>query len=277
MVVLDREWLWGVARMERDALGRTMQYTDPSKWEAESPCEGWRLKDVVAHLGASEGAAVAVLDGETPTEVEEYRQSLGTERFTVDGWNDWSVARRRDVPPVALAVEWGRAADLLLVRASKIPEEEWGEKIVEWTVGEMKAGYLLQYRVAEWWGHGEDIREGGALAPRIEDPPIFVVNDFAVRLIPYALGLQGKSFPGKSVLVELEAAGEGRWHQGLAAGYAPPEDKKPDAFITGRAHAFASVAAGRADPDVCLYEGLLQIGGDVALCDAVLKSLRSFP
>jgi predicted lipid carrier protein YhbT len=37
------------------------------------------------------------------------------------------------------------------------------------------------------------------------------------------------------------------------------------------------VAGGRADADVCLYEGLLNVGGDVELGEAVLHTLRSFP
>jgi uncharacterized protein (TIGR03083 family) len=275
--MLDRDWLLGVARHEREALGRTVQYTDPSYWEAPSPIERWRLKDVIAHLAASEIAAAAVIGDESPAEVEEYRKTAEGERFFTDAWNDWSVARRRDEPALALAMEWGRAADLLLARASKISEEDWPDRTVNWTAGEMKAGYLLQYRVAEWWGHGEDIREGGGLAPRLEHYPIYCVNDLAVRLIPYSLGLESLSFPDRSLRVELEGVGEGVWHQGLAAGYTPPDDKRPDAFITGRGYAFASVAAGRADPDVTLYEGILQTGGDVELCDAVLRSLRSFP
>jgi uncharacterized protein (TIGR03083 family) len=275
--MLDRDWLLGVARHEREALGRTVQYMDSGYWEAPSPCEGWRVKDVVAHLAASEIAAAAVIGDETPAEVEEYRKTLEGGRFTTDGWNDWSVARRRDDPVLHLALEWGRAADLSLSRASKITDQEWGERTVEWTVGEMRAGYLVQYRVAEWWAHGEDIREGGGLAPRFEHYPIYCVNDLAVRLLPYALGLEGGTFPERSVRVELEGVGEGRWHQGLAAGYTPPDDKRPDAIIGGRGDAFAAVAAGRADPDVCLYEGILVVGGDVDLCDAVLRTLRSYP
>lgn len=275
--MLDREWLLGVARHERDAFGRTVQYTDPSYWEADSPIEGWRLKDVAAHLAASDVAAAAILGGEESAEGEEYRKTLDGQPMATDGWNDWSVARRRDEPLLALVRDWGRAADLFLSRASEISERDWGERMARWLVGEIKAGYLIQYRVSEWWAHGEDIREGGGLAPRLEHYPIYCVNDFAVRLIPYALGLEGERYPDRSVEIELEGVGEGRWRQGLAAGYDPPEEKRPDAYIAGRGYAFASVAAGRADPDVCLYEGVLLTGGDVALAEAVLRTLRSYP
>jgi uncharacterized protein (TIGR03083 family) len=275
--MLDREWLLGVARAEREALGRTVQYTDPSRWEGESPNEAWRVKDVLAHLAASEVVAAAVIADEQAAELEEYRKDLDGGPVTVDGWNDWSVARRRDEPALALAREWGRAADLLLGRASQVSADDWDRKVVRWTVGEMRIPYLMQYRISEWWAHGEDVREGGGLAPRLEHPPIYCLNDLAVRLLPYALGLQGRSYPDRTVHVEVEGVGEGLWVAGLAPGEDPPPGRRPDAYITGRGYAFASVAAGRADPDVCLYEGVLQVGGDVALCDAVLRALRSFP
>jgi hypothetical protein len=98
-----------------------------------------------------------------------------------------------------------------------------------------------------------------------------------VRLIPYALSLQGLSFPGQSIAIDLNAVGGGSWHQGLAARYTPPEGKRPDAIIRGRAHAFAEVAAGRGDADLCLYDGVLLLGGDVQLAEIVLKSVRTSP
>ena len=275
--MLDRDWLQATARAEREALGRTVQYTDPTRWDGPSPNPGWRVKDVLAHLAPSDVVAAAVIADEQPAELDEYGKGLNGGPVTVDGWNDWAVARRRDEPALVLAREWGRAADLLLTRTSQVSPEDWEEKVVRWVVGEMRIPYLVQYRIAEWWSHGEDIREGGGLAPRMEHPPIYAVNDFAVRLLPYAVGLEGKTYPGRTVQVELEGVGEGLWVGTLARGEDPEPGRKPDAYISGRGHAFASVAAGRADPDVCLYEGVLQVGGDVALADDVLRALRSFP
>jgi uncharacterized protein (TIGR03083 family) len=275
-MTLDREWLLAVARAEREALGRTVQYTAPEAWEADSPCEGWRNKDVLAHLAAAEVAAAAIVAEEEAPEVEEYRKALEGRPFRGTEWNDWTVARRRDVPTLQLAAEWGRAADLLLARAGKATDEEWRERMVAWTAGEIRLGYLIQARVAEWWAHGEDIREGGLLPPRREHPPIYALNDLAIRMIPYALSLEGHSFPGRSVRIELEGVGEGRWHQGLEAGKTPSEGKRPDAYIEGRGYEFASVAAKRADPDAALYEGVIQTGGDLEIAEAVLRSLRSF-
>jgi uncharacterized protein (TIGR03083 family) len=274
---LDQIELLTTARHERDSLGRTVQYTPPDHWESDSACEGWRVKDVLAHLASSDVAAAALVAEEEASELEEYRKSLDDESPSPDGWNDWAVARRRDEGPVALGLEWGRAADLLLTRAGAASDEEWNERQIPWVATDIRLKYLVQARVAEWWVHGEDIREGGRLPPRREHWPIFATCDLGIRLIPYWLPRSGhEGLGGRIVQFELEGVGAGTWRQSTSAGDSANEGK-PNAYVEGYGYALASVAGGRADPDLTLYEGQLNIGGDVELATAVLHSIRSYP
>jgi uncharacterized protein (TIGR03083 family) len=273
----DRDNVLAAARHERDALGRTVQYTSPDHWDAESPRDGWRVKDVLAHLAASDVAAAALLAFEEPVEVEEYRATLDGEPFRAEGWERWSVERRANATAVSLGLEWGRAADLVLARAGAATDEDWHEKQVPWVAGDLRLKYLVQARISEWWVHGEDVREGARLPPRREHWPAFLVNDLAIRLIPYSLSLADLSMPGKVVRVELNGVGEGLWRASTDPGRDVPEDATPDAYLEGDGYAFACVAGGRADVDVCLYEGLLLTGGDTELAEAVLRTLRSSP
>jgi uncharacterized protein (TIGR03083 family) len=273
---LDRAWLLGAARAEREALGRTIQYTEPPSWDEPSVLPGWRNRDVVAHLAASDVAAASVLAGEAPAELEEYAKSLDGGAFGVDGFNRWAVERRAGEPFRSVVLEWGRAADLFLARAAKIPAAEWPTRRVPWVAGDLGVRYLIQSRVVEWWLHGEDIRAGAGLPARIEHPPIHCVNDMAIRMIPYALALAGSTFPGRSALIELSAAGGGRWHWGLAPRESPPPGSRPDVVIEGRAQAFALVAGRRVPADDYLADGVLQLGGDVALGETILRHLRAF-
>jgi uncharacterized protein (TIGR03083 family) len=275
-VTLERTWLLGTARFERDALGRTIQYTPPECWEAPSVSEGWRNRDILAHLAATEVAASAVMAGESWTEVEEFIQGQEGVSLTADSFNAFTVARRADVPFRQVVTEWGRAADLFLARASKVPTEEWATRKVPWLAGPIGVSYLIQSRVMEWWLHGEDLRVGGGNPPRLEHPPIYCVNDLAVRTIPYALGLAGLSFPGKSVRVDLEGVGGGSWHRGLAAREMPPPGKEPDALIAGQGHAFALVAGRRTPAATYLADGTLLTSGDDGLAETILQHLRAF-
>jgi uncharacterized protein (TIGR03083 family) len=275
-LTLDRAWLLGTARAEREALGRTIQYTPPQCWDVESPSPGWRNRDIVAHLAATDEAAAAALAGEVPAEIESFVRSLDGRPFSLDEFNASSVGKRAEAPFREVVREWGRAADRFLSGAAAMGSEDWTSRKVQWTAGEIGVSYLIQSRVMEWWLHGEDLREGGGNPPRLEHPPIYCVNDLAVRTIPYALALAGLSFPGRSVRVELEAVGGGTWHWGLAPRESPPPGKRPDALIAGRAHAFALVAGRRVPAEYYLSDGLLLTGGDDGLAETILRHLRAF-
>jgi uncharacterized protein (TIGR03083 family) len=275
-LALTRDQLLTTARHEREALGRTVQYMPLERWNAPSPREGWSATDVLAHLAASEVAAAALVAGEDPVEVQEFRKTPAGEEFSVGAWNEWTVERRREASPVSLGSEWGRAADLFLTRAGRSSDADWNELEIPWVAGDIRLKYLVQVRVAEWWIHGEDMREAGRLPPRQEHRPIHAVNDLAIRLIPYSLSKADLSLGHKSVQIDLDGVGEGTWHQSASPGELSP-GKKPDAYIDGEGYAFASVAAGRADADFCLYEGVLNLGGEVELAEAVLKTLRPAP
>ena len=157
-MTIDRERLLAVAQSERVALGRTIQSTAPEAWDTTSRLDGWRLRDVVAHLAASEGAAAAAFGSLPAAEIEEFLKE--EQDLTIDAFNDWTVRKRADAQLRELAVEWGRNADATLVRAAAIPEDDWTSTRVSWLAGEIPAGSLLQSRVMEWWGHGEAIRAG---------------------------------------------------------------------------------------------------------------------
>jgi uncharacterized protein (TIGR03083 family) len=275
---LDRHWLIGTARHEREALGRTVQYAPPERWDAPTPAEGWQARDVLAHLAATEVAAAQTIAGEDRTEFEEFLKDTGARQFTVEGfhgYNAWAVKRRAETPVISLALEWGRGADLLLARASQLADERWGEK-VPWPVDPIRVPSFLQSRVCEWWVHGEDVRSAVGLPSRREHAPIHCVNDLSIRTIPYALQLEDAIVPRKVVEISLDGVGEGTWRQSLAPREKPAEDARTDAYINGSGHAFALVAAHRADPEQLLYDGLLLVGGERDLAELVLHNIRYF-
>ena len=275
-MTLERTWLLEQARREREAMGRSIQYTEPPEWEEDSLLAGWLNRDIVAHLAAADVAAAALVAGEPAIEIDEYRKSLDGRPFTVDGLNAVVVGRRRREAVRDVAVEWGRGADLLLERASGLSDRQWETRVVPFVGGDLRVPYLIQSRMNEWWLHGEDLRAGVGLAPRREHPPIFAVNDMAVRMIPYALSVAGISFPGKSIRVKLEGAGGGSWQYGLAPHDAPGAGATPDAVVEGGGYAFAMVAGRRVPSDQYLRSGGLIVGGDAELAETVLAHLRVF-
>jgi uncharacterized protein (TIGR03083 family) len=272
---VERIELVGIAHAERQRLGRTIQFAAPEAWDAESPCAGWRNRDVVAHLAAQDTAAAQLLGGQPAAEFEAFREANDGE-FWVDGFNEWAVRVRADVPTREILTTWGLAADIFLEHAADLTDEDWANRKIAWVAGNIGVRYLIQSRVIEWWLHGEDIRLGAGLEPNLQHWPIYLTNDMGIRMLPYALGLAGLSFPGASVRVDLEGMGGGSWHWGLSAGESPDEDKKPDAFIEGRAYPFCLVAGRRVAADHYLDDGNLVVGGDEDLAITVLEHIRAY-
>jgi uncharacterized protein (TIGR03083 family) len=274
-VTLDRARMLGIANAERQRLGRTIQYSPPSLWDADSVCAGWHNRDVVAHLAAQETAAAQLVAGEPAVELAAFREANGGELW-VNGFNEWAVRTREELGTRELISAWGRAVDAFLALCARLDDEGWRSTRIEWVAGEIAVRYLVQSRIVEWWLHGEDLREGAGLEENPQHWPVYLINDLAIRMLPHSLGQAGLSLPGRSLLVDLEGAGEGTWHWGLAGGEAPPEDHKPDAFIQGRGLAFALVAGRRRAASAFLDEGNLVVGGDEDVALAVLEHLRAF-
>jgi uncharacterized protein (TIGR03083 family) len=276
-MALDRTWLLATARDEREAMGRTIQYTEPPYWDEPSRNDGWRNRDVIAHLASCEVIAAATVGDEAMTEVEAYFATLHDgQQATVEGFNAYAVERRAPQSVRSVIAEWGHAADVFLARCANLAQEQWSDRRVYWIAGQLRVPYLLQSRVMEWWLHGEDIRAGADLEPRRVHRAIYCVNDLAIRTLPYALSLAGLSFPGRTVQIDLEGTGEGSWRYALTAGERPAPDRDPDAYIEARGYEFALVAGRRLSAEKALADGTLLVGGDVDLGETVLRHLRAF-
>jgi len=280
-VAIGREALLGMAHAERQRLGRMIQFAEPDTWELPSAAAGWWNRDVMAHLGAGDTAAAQLVAGEAAEELDAYREQLGEESFTVDGWNAWTVARRAGSETRELLDVWGRAAESLLEYAARLDDDEWRDARYPWIAGDIAPKYLLQSRVIEWFLHGEDMRATNGVAQGWQIGwqhwPVHLTIDLAVRMLPWALGQIGVDLRGRSVQIDVSGAGEGSWHWGLGAGEVPDPDHKPDALIVGRAPQFALVAGKRLSPDDVLAAGTVVLGGDVDVADLILRTIRAYP
>lgn len=266
---IEREELLNQARREREALGRTIQYARAERWDSPSPCPGWRNRDVLAHLASDDTTAAALLAGEPTTELDEFRAAGGD----WDDYNDLAVARRAELPFRQVVTDWGHAADQILVRAAKIPAEEWDDVRVDWFGDEIPISELIQSRISEWWLHGEHVRAGADLAPRIEHWPIYLSNDLSIRRLPVLLESTGRTYFGKSVRVYLGGAGGGLWYQALAPGEIAWRGGA-DVLVEGNAHAFALMAGGAVSPDDLLDSGDLVLSGDDEIGIDILENIR---
>jgi hypothetical protein len=133
---VDRTELTGILHAERERLGRTIQYVDPATWGSNGPCLGWSNRDLMAHLAAQDAAAAQAIAGEPAAELDAFREANGGDLW-VDGFNEWAVGVRAELPARQIAIDWGRAADLFCSRAADLPPDEWNARRVPWLAGDI--------------------------------------------------------------------------------------------------------------------------------------------
>jgi len=129
-------------------LRRMRQYLsglDLAGWNAASHCEGWSVRDVLAHLAAGEAYNQACLD-ET---LRELNFSGG-----INAWNARAVADRRARTPAEVMKEWAeRQADV---------RERWGRLGTDADIPTSVGLYPLRLQVwhlaQEYATHADDIK-----------------------------------------------------------------------------------------------------------------------
>jgi uncharacterized protein (TIGR03083 family) len=278
---MSREELVGIAHAERQRLGRMIQYADPASWEQPSAAAGWWNRDVMAHLGAGDTAAAQLVAGDPAEELDLFRAELGDGSFSTDAWNAWTVNRRSGLDTRQVLETWGASAESLLAHAARLSDDEWRDSRYPWLAGEIAPAYLLQSRVVEWFLHGEDMRATNGVAGgwqlNWEHWPVYLTIDLGVRMLPWALAQAGHDLAGRSIKIDVSGAGAGVWHWGLGAGEVPAPNRDPDALIAGRAPQMALVAGRRLSANDARASGNLVVGGDTALADLVLETIRAYP
>ncbi|GAA4890066.1 maleylpyruvate isomerase family mycothiol-dependent enzyme [Actinomycetospora straminea] len=116
--------LWTMVHAERAALVEDLRGVDAARWETPSPCAGWSVHDVVAHL----------VDSARTTRLG-FAAAMVRARFDFDRLNDQGVARERRATP-------GETLERLaaVVRRTSSPPAPRDTRLVEEVV------------------HGEDVR-----------------------------------------------------------------------------------------------------------------------
>jgi uncharacterized protein (TIGR03083 family) len=279
-VSLTRAQLLGVARAERERLGRMIQYADPQSWEQPSAAAGWWNRDVMAHLASADTAAAQLVAGTPAEELEGFRAGLGDRPFALDELNAWSVGRRSGLETREILESWGRAADSLLAHAARLSDDDWRDARYPWVAGDIAPRFLLQSRIVEWFLHGEDMRATNGVQegwqPGWQHWPVHLTIDLGVRMLPWTLARTGADVAGRSVRIDVHGAGEGSWHRGLGAGETLAPGAEPDATVAGRAPQLALVTGGRLSGDDALDAGILVVGGDADLGELVLRTIRTY-
>ena len=203
------------------------------EWNAITPCEGWRVSDVVLHVAQSDEMAIASLTGRLPPP-HGGDDHTWTGAASVDENVAAMVEQERGAPLEDVVERWtsGAAGLVGVLDAMDLSTR------VRWVVGELSARSLATTRLAETWIHAGDV----AAALDVELLPterLNLVARLAWRTLPYAFASAGRTMRGPVAFHLTSPSGE-LWE------FQP--DESAITTIEGTAAELCAVAARRRDP-----------------------------
>lgn len=236
-------------RDERSELLRFCRDLDDAEWQSPSAAAGWRVQDVVAHMGS----ACHALFG--PAALELMRSN------DIERSNDVLVEKRRDWPPsrgLAEYERWSQVVLRVMGAVSRTPLVRAPMRLAE--LGRFTTGQLLCAIVFDTHTHlRHDIVPAlGKPAPGTDANRMAVVLEWMMAVLSNQLRASGPAWLDRPVSISLSGPGGGCWVVRPDGTVAPGSPAGTAAQIDGAAIEFpewATQRAGWRDRDVT-------VGGD---------------
>lgn len=188
---------------EHEALDAVLTGLSEEQWSAETPAEGWQVRDQVSHLAYFD--TTAALSLVSPERFDEHKAALFAGRTEPDA----DVALGRSVNGATLLADWrtGRR-DLLDAIAVADPDTR-----VHWYGPDMSLASFVTARLMETWAHGQDARDALLLPPSVSDRLRHICH-IGVSARRYAYLVHGVEDPGTPVRVEVTSPAGVVWAWG---------------------------------------------------------------
>jgi uncharacterized protein (TIGR03083 family) len=136
--------------VEADRLDRHFETLGDGDWLRASRCVGWSVRDVLAHLAGQELYNRACLDGDV---AGFYRNLENVGVGGLDGFNQWCVDQRRDLPVKEVLAEWRTESG----KTRRRLRERGRDGTLETSVGPYPVGLQAFHYASEYATHADDI------------------------------------------------------------------------------------------------------------------------
>ncbi len=191
---------------EHRALDLIVADIDRDRWERSTPCEGWRVRDQIAHLAFfDEGATLAAMDRSRFD--EEARAALAD----LATYEARYIERGRRLTPNALLRWWRDARERLVAALAALDDR--GR--MPWYGVTMSPASFTTARLMETWSHGQDVADALGVT-RTNTDRLRHVAFLGARTRANAYVAHGMTPPVEPVRIELVLPSGGAWIDGDA-------------------------------------------------------------
>jgi uncharacterized protein (TIGR03083 family) len=244
------------------------------QWLLPTPCPGWSVGDVVAHLTDIEQMMAGSPRPEHEPDWSALPHAQGDfGRLTEVGVDLRRTHRREDVLAELTQVIAERRAQL-----DAVPE---GAEVIGPFGNPTSMDRLLRIRIFDTWAHQQDIRSALGLDDGWDTDAAGIAQEQIVRALPYVWARTVGAPEGASLRIEVTDAVLPRDVAVVARAEGKGADVEPAAdatvWLTASWPDFMRLACGRVDADDPQVRARLTLRGDQALGEALLPALSITP
>ena len=138
-------------RSSVDDVIALVETLDDAEWARETPCPGWTVSDIVAHIIDLD----SVFLGDPPLDHTPDWDALPHVTREMQRVTEVGVDARRGRSPQELLAE---LRDVITRREAQLHETDM-QSTVQWFVGEIPVEQLMRMRTFDIWMHDQDIRD----------------------------------------------------------------------------------------------------------------------
>ncbi|MCQ4079518.1 maleylpyruvate isomerase family mycothiol-dependent enzyme [Streptomyces sp. RB6PN25] len=262
--MIDKDTVVDALAQEWAAIDHLVAGLDDDQWAAASPCPGWTVQDVVAHIIGTELG----LSGGQPDPATADVHSLPHVRNDIGAFNEAWVACFRDRSPAQVLDRFRAVTGQRTEALAEMPAEEFHAP--SWTpAGHATYARFMQIRVFDCWMHEQDIRDAVGRPGNEDGPGAAISIDEITQALGYVVGKRGKAPDGSSLTFDLTGPlrrqlhvtvdGRARVVDGLA--------RPADVAISLPLGVFTRLCGGRARPqdvaDSIAFEGDRELGRQI--------------
>lgn len=190
---------------ELDALDSIVSPLDEAGWNAQTPAEGWLVRDQIAHIGGTDRVATIAAG-----EPKRFQNDILTQDRSARAARQQQEASHLSG---AELLDWWRSGReaMLQVFWPLDPKAR-----IPWFGPAMSAVSFATARLMETWAHGQDIVDALGLQ-RDATARLQHVAHIGVRARPFSYLVHQKDMPDDDIRVELVSPAGGLWAWGDTA------------------------------------------------------------
>ncbi len=261
-----------VDKMERvwrtiDALCSNL--TEP-EWKTPTDCPGWSVQDQLSHLVGSENRILGrPAPDHTPQDLRHVKNEMGERNEVVVDW-------RRSSPGAKILEEFRHVTGERLHILRALSAEDFAAE-TQTPIGPGTVRMLIEIRIFDAWVHEQDMRRALNRPGDLEGPIAEHAVERCTQAMPFVVGRKAQAADGTTVVFEVTGAAGRTLAIGVEGKRATLLDvalTAPTVRLVMDVETFTCLGCGRWEPSATLQAGKVQIDGDNALGETIVRQLN---